>query len=59
MKKLGLKIKKIKDKNVNLEVRGQGCWDDCTVYGHWENNVDKKNCVWIEPHTSPLTKVFM
>ena len=43
MKKLGLKISKIKDKSVNLEVRGQGCWDDCTVYGHWENNINRKN----------------
>lgn len=27
-----LKIAKIADKEENLDIRGQGCWDDCKVW---------------------------
>lgn len=30
-----LKIKKITDKVEQLDVQGQGCWDDCEI---WKNN---------------------
>lgn len=30
-----IKIEKINDKVETIEVRGQGCWDDCEI---WKNN---------------------
>ena len=30
-----IKIEKINDKVETVEVRGQGCWDDCEI---WKNN---------------------
>lgn len=29
-----MKIKKIEDTSMNLEVKGQGCWSDCYVGGY-------------------------
>ena len=34
-----IKIEKINDKVETIEVRGQGCWDDCEI---WKNNTKKK-----------------
>lgn len=28
---------KINDKELNLDVKGQGCWDRCIQTGHWVN----------------------
>ena len=50
---------KVEDKSVNLDVQGQGCWDDCTIYGHWENNTSAKSCNWIGTHTSPVTNPML
>lgn len=44
-----LKIKKINDKSMNLDVQGEGCWDDCLEMGpHWELKKDfsTKGCVF-------------
>lgn len=43
-----MKITKIEDKSLNLDVQGQGCWDDCYIGGHWESKADKftPGCVW-------------
>lgn len=30
-----MEIKKIEDTSMNLEVKGQGCWNDCYVGGYW------------------------
>ena len=30
-----LRIEKIKDKVDSLDIKGQGCWDDCQI---WKNN---------------------
>lgn len=51
--------KRVEDKSVNLEVQGQGCWSDCTIHGHWENNTSKSKCNWIATHTSPVTNVLL
>lgn len=38
-----IKIEKINDKVETIEVRGQGCWDDCEI---WKNNTtaEKNKC---------------
>lgn len=43
-----VKMKKIKDKSINLDVKGQGCWNDCFHAAHWENNTarNSKNCAY-------------
>ncbi|SCX02050.1 hypothetical protein SAMN02910339_00336 [Lachnospiraceae bacterium YSD2013] len=43
-----LKIEKIEDKSLNLDVQGQGCWDDCFIGEHWEAKSDFKTngCSW-------------
>lgn len=45
-----IKIEKINDKVETIEVRGQGCWDDCEI---WKNNTTagKINAGEILPHT--------
>lgn len=35
-----IKIEKINDKVETVEVRGQGCWDDCEI---WKNNTTAGN----------------
>ncbi len=47
-----LKNKKIQDKSLNLDVKGQGtgCWDDCFLRsGYWERKTSHPNCSWIAP----------
>ena len=41
MKEVKLEIKKIPGKKEKLDVRGQGCWDDCRV---WRNNTTTPKC---------------
>ncbi|MCR5541241.1 MAG: hypothetical protein K6F71_10580 [Ruminococcus sp.] len=43
-----MKIEKIEDKSLNLDVQGQGCWSDCYVGGHWEEKANSKTngCIW-------------
>lgn len=43
-----MKITKIEDKSLNLDVQGQGCWNDCYTGGYWEKmaNRDTPGCVW-------------
>ena len=43
-----LKIEKIEDKSLNLDVQGQGCWDDCFISRHWEAKSDfnTMGCSW-------------
>lgn len=26
---------RIEDKSLNMDVQGQGCWDDCAHQGYW------------------------
>lgn len=51
-------IQKVRDKSVNLDVQGQGCWDDCVHPSHWENNTSSKSCVWTATHYSPKASTF-
>lgn len=43
-----LKITKIEDKSLNLDVQGQGCWNDCYIGAHWEKQANSytPGCVW-------------
>lgn len=43
-----LKIDKIEDKSLNLDVQGQGCHDDCYIGAHWElkANYSTMGCEW-------------
>ena len=43
-----LKIEKIEDKSLNLDVQGQGCHDDCYIGAHWElkANFNTMGCEW-------------
>lgn len=41
MKEKKLEIKKIEDREENLDVQGQGCWDDCSV---WKNYTSTPKC---------------
>ena len=44
-----LKYKKIQDKSMNLDVKGQdrGCWDDCFYRsGYWERKTSTPKCTW-------------
>ena len=36
-----LRIEKIKDKVDSLDIKGQGCWDDCQI---WKNNTTTPKC---------------
>lgn len=46
-----LKIEKIEDKSLNLDVQGQGCWSDCYIGAHWEEKADFNTygCEWHTP----------
>lgn len=43
-----MKITKIEDKSLNLDVQGQGCWNDCFIGAHWESKANgyTPGCVW-------------
>lgn len=43
-----MKITKIEDKSLNLDVQGQGCWNDCFIGAHWESKANEytPGCVW-------------
>ncbi len=55
-----LTVKKITDKSLNLDIQGQGCWDDCFIAGHWENrsSTSTAGCNWIGDHNSPHNNPF-
>ena len=36
-----LRIEKIKDKVDSLDIKAQGCWDDCQI---WKNNTTTPKC---------------
>lgn len=56
-----LKIKKIEDKSMNLDVQGQGCWSDCFIGGHWENKSSQHTpgCNWIGDHYNAQTNIVL
>lgn len=47
-----LKIQKIADTSLNMDVQGQGCWDDCYIGAHWENqsNSTQTGCIFYSPY---------
>lgn len=55
------KVQQIKDKSLNLEVQGQGCWDDCYIAGHWELRASSRTfgCVYYSPHYNAKTNPFL
>lgn len=53
--------KKIQDKSMNLDVKGQGtgCWNDCLVTsGYWERNMSTPNCNYVNPKFDQVTNPF-
>lgn len=56
-----VKITKIEDKSLNLDVQGQGCWGDCYIGGHWEKMADKYTlgCVWHNPDYTAKSSIVM
>lgn len=54
------KMKKIMDKSMNLDVKGQGCWDDCFVRsGYWERRTSTPNCNYIAAKYDWVTNPFL
>lgn len=55
-----LLIGKIKEKIEKVEVRGQGCWDDCYISGYWINRKSSNTygCDWIGPRKTPYNNIF-
>lgn len=55
-----LKIEKIEDKSLNLDVQGQWCWDDCYIGAHWEFKADESTmgCVWYNANKTAKTWFF-
>lgn len=41
MNKENIKIEKITDKIETVDVQGQGCWNDCSI---WKNNTTTPKC---------------
>lgn len=56
-----MKITKIEDKSLNLDVQGQGCWSDCYIGGHWEAKADysTNGCVWHNPNYTVKSSILM
>lgn len=56
-----MKITKIEDKSLNLDVQGQGCWSDCYIGGHWEAKADYNTfgCVWHNPDYTAKSSIVM
>lgn len=54
------RIGKIQEKIEKIEVRGQGCWDDCYVAGHWVNrsSTTTYGCDWIGPRKTAYNNFF-
>jgi hypothetical protein len=55
-----LKIEKIEDKSLNLDVQGQGCHDDCYIGAHWElkANFNTMGCEWHNATYTAESNIF-
>lgn len=54
-----LNIKKIQDKSLNLDVKGQGCWSDCLVHtGYYERRTSTPKCDYIAPEYDWRNNLF-
>ncbi|WDV47077.1 hypothetical protein PV797_05090 [Clostridiaceae bacterium M8S5] len=55
-----MKISKIKDTSLNLEIQGTGCWDDCYHGGHWEleRSTQTEGCSWYGSYWDWITNPF-
>ncbi len=51
-----MKITKIEDTSLNLDVQGQGCWSDCYHGGHWELKTSTYTfgCSWISGYMDEI-----
>ena len=51
-----MKIEKIEDKSLNLDVQGQGCWNDCFIAAHYEQKTQNvKGCIFYEDKDTSKT----
>ena len=55
-----MKIKKIEDTSMNLEVKGQGCWNDCYVGGYWsgKKSTSTNGCSYYDVPNSAQTNFW-
>jgi hypothetical protein len=54
-----LQITKIEDKTLNLDVQGQGCWNDCFIGEHWElKTANVSECVFYTDKHTAKTFIF-
>ena len=55
-----MKINKIQHTNLNLNVRGQGCADDCTEKKVWVGKLDgnTQGCVYYDTAYTPKTTTW-
>lgn len=55
-----MEIKKIEDTSMNLEVKGQGCWNDCYVGGYWsgKKSTSTNGCSYYDVPNSAQTNFW-